>query len=138
MVNVAAACTRAMVLSKSGKTLEQLPLERLRPSTQAFLKLLIKQDVPHQSMTEIREVGKSENGSAFIKDDRGQINMVDGDADEAISLMLSSQPGIGAHYATSVPHLIQIMRSNSVMLNRTKENPSVDAAPGSAKRIRKE
>ena len=81
--------------------------------------------------------GRTADGLAFIKAEDGIVQRVEGDAETVLSAFVARAPGIGAYYARNVPHLVQLMRYNSGLLRGREQQPSVEAAPASAKRVAK-
>ena len=134
---VAAACTRAWLLAKSGTALEDVKTARLGPDAKALLESLISADGPRESVTTIREIGKGSDGLAFVKKEDGIVQRIKGDAQDVLKSIVRSTPGIGAHYADTVPHVVQIMCTNTALLRAVEENPAVEAAAPRLKRIRK-
>ena len=137
MHRVAAASLRAFIAAKSKMTLEEISLTRLRPDARALLKMLIAADTAREPPKAIREIGRTADGLAFIKAEDGIVQRVEGDAETVLSAFVARAPGIGAYYARNVPHLVQLMRYNSGLLRGREQQPSVEAAPASAKRVAK-
>lgn len=111
-------------------------MTRLKPDARALLQKLITVKVLPEPTISIREVGRTSDRKAFIKKENNVIQRVDGDADAVLKMIIRRAPDIAAFYATTIPHLIQIMRSNSDLF-RSKEKPSIETATASPKRVRK-
>ena len=134
---VAASCLRGFLKGKSDTELENVIQSRLRPDARALLKMLIAVKVTKVTQVAIRDIGRASDGTAFVKRETGPLQRVNGDADAVLRRFVSRAPGISAFYATTVPHLIQIMRRNSELLRGPKEGSAIEAAPASPKRVRK-
>lgn len=99
--------------------------------------MLLAVKVTKATQVSVRDIGRASDGTAFVKRETGPLQRVDGDAESVLQKFVAHAPGISAFYATTIPHLIQIMRRNSDLLRGGKEESSVEAATTSPKRIRK-
>jgi hypothetical protein len=134
---VAAGCLRAFLAAKSNVELENVIRDRLRPNARALLEKLTQIKVPRVHPKGVRELGRTSDGTAFVKDEGGVLQRIDGHADVVLQRIVKRAPGVCAYYAANVPHLIQIMRINTSLVRGAKQNAPVEATAGSPERVHK-
>lgn len=134
---MAAGCLRAFLKAKSNIELENVIETRLRPEAQKLLTVLKQTKAPKGCPKGIRQLGRTESGSAFIKNEAGVLQRVTGDPDLVLQSVVRKSPGVSAFYATNIPHLIQIMRTNTELLRGPKKDTPVEATTDGAERVHK-
>lgn len=110
---------------------------RLRPEARALLTELKQMKAPKGCSKGIRQLGRTEDGAAFIKNEAGVLQRVTGNPDLVLQSVVRKSPGVSAFYATNIPHLIQIMRTNTELLRGPKKDTPVEATADCTKRVHK-